>query len=70
MKRRRVHESRHVFHESPFEAYCCGSCRGVRQIEIRDGDMITHYGDNHPGVEDKGLLPNLQEESPAGETRN
>ncbi|CAL1374802.1 unnamed protein product [Linum trigynum] len=99
MKKRRVHESRHVFHETPFEAFCCGSWRGVRQIEIRDGAMITHYGDHHPGVEEKGPLSNLrirsrpatasdcicflragidvcvlssalQEESPAGETRN
>ncbi|CAI0416162.1 unnamed protein product [Linum tenue] len=99
MKKRRVHESRHAFHETPFEAFCCGSWRGVRQIEIRDGAMITHYGDHHPGVEEKGQLSNLrirsrpatasdcicflragidvcvlssalQEESPAGETRN
>ncbi|CAN1165121.1 SNF2 domain-containing protein CLASSY 2 [Linum perenne] len=60
IKRRRVHESRHAFHDLPFEAFCCGSWRGVRHIEIRDGGMITHYDDHHIGVAEKGPLPNLR----------
>ncbi|CAN0888413.1 SNF2 domain-containing protein CLASSY 2 [Linum grandiflorum] len=60
-KRRRVHESRHGFHDIPFEAFCCESWRGVRHIEIRHGRIITHYGDHfHLGAAEKSPLPNLR----------
>ncbi|XP_059457870.1 SNF2 domain-containing protein CLASSY 1-like [Corylus avellana] len=60
MKKRHLHQSKHVFDDYPFEALLYGSWEAVELIRIINGTMAMHFMDSQYIIEDKSPFSNLR----------